>query len=147
RGMHIEHIYLVLAFERGEADRRSLQRRDKRQLPRKLAPEATEVIRNGRPSLLLGFCIVVAGQLLDAVAKDFTQQQRIRRQERTQCELRMRSGHHRATSHVVPSLESLSTTPIAASSSRMRSDSLKFFAFRAASRAKIIVSIVTLSTE
>src|SRR5450631_2584815 len=32
---------------------------------------------------------------------------------------------HRATSQVVPSLESLMTIPIAASSSRMRSDSLK----------------------
>ena len=36
--------------------------------------------------------------------------------------------HHRAISQVVPSLESFSTMPMAASSSRMRSDSLKFFA-------------------
>src|SRR3954471_1194585 len=41
---------------------------------------------------------------------------------------------HRAISHVVPSLESLMTTPIAASSSRIRSDSLKSFRARAAAR-------------
>src|SRR5262249_15633604 len=35
---------------------------------------------------------------------------------------------HGATSQVVPSLESFSTTPMVASSSRMRSDSAKFFA-------------------
>src|SRR5262249_41095570 len=52
---------------------------------------------------------------------------------------------HRAISQVVPSLESLSTTPMAASSSRMRSDSLKFFAFRAALRAAIKASTAALS--
>ena len=41
----------------------------------------------------------------------------------------LRAGAHRAISQVVPSLVSLSTTPILASSSRMRSDSLKFLAF------------------
>src|SRR3954447_19346004 len=44
---------------------------------------------------------------------------------------------HRAISHVVPSLESLMTTPIAASWSRIRSDSLKSLRARAASRAAI----------
>src|SRR5688572_11633411 len=44
---------------------------------------------------------------------------------------------HRAISHVVPSFESLITTPIAASSSRMRSDSLKSFRARAAVRSEI----------
>src|SRR5476649_790913 len=38
---------------------------------------------------------------------------------------------------VVPSLRSSNSTPIAASSSRMRSDSLKFFVLRAALRAAI----------
>src|SRR5450631_2877536 len=41
---------------------------------------------------------------------------------------------HRAISQVVPSLESLMTTPIAASSSRMRSDSLKSLRARASAR-------------
>src|SRR5882757_6202270 len=41
---------------------------------------------------------------------------------------------HRAISQVVPSLESLITTPIAASSSRMRSDSLKSLRARGAVR-------------
>src|SRR3954452_10646163 len=48
---------------------------------------------------------------------------------------------HRAISQVVPSLESLMTTPIAASSSRMRSDSLKSFRARAAVRSAINESI------
>src|SRR6266571_9293242 len=53
---------------------------------------------------------------------------------------------HRAISQVVPSLESLMTTPIAASSSRMRSDSLKSFRARAAVRAEIKPSICAAST-
>src|SRR5208337_4527702 len=49
---------------------------------------------------------------------------------------------HRLTSHVVvPSLLSLSATPIAASSSRMRSDSAQFLAARAARRKSIMSSI------
>src|SRR5258708_26056619 len=47
---------------------------------------------------------------------------------------------HRAISQVVPSLESLITTPIAASSSRIRSDSLKSFRARAAVRSEIKTS-------
>ena len=46
---------------------------------------------------------------------------------------------HRAISQVVPSLESFSTTPLAASSSRMRSDSAKFFAVRAANLSSIFL--------
>ncbi len=44
---------------------------------------------------------------------------------------------HRAISHVVPSLASLSMMPFATKSSRIRSDSTKFFALRAASRSSI----------
>src|SRR5947209_4048153 len=51
-------------------------------------------------------------------------------------ERRIGAGH-RAISQVVPSLESLMTTPIAASSSRMRSDSLKSLRARAAVRSAI----------
>src|SRR5213596_3098912 len=53
---------------------------------------------------------------------------------------------HRAISQVVPSLESLIATPIAASSSRMRSDSLKSFRARAAVRFEIKPSIAVAST-
>src|SRR5216684_6271839 len=53
---------------------------------------------------------------------------------------------HRAISQVVPSLESLMTTPIAASSSRIRSDSLKSFRARAAVRSEIKPSICFTST-
>jgi hypothetical protein len=49
--------------------------------------------------------------------------------------LAMTSARQRFTSHVVvPSLLSLSAMPMAASSSRMRSDSFQFFAARAARR-------------
>src|SRR3981081_3176715 len=48
---------------------------------------------------------------------------------------------HRAISQVVPSLESLMTTPIAESSSRMRSDSPKSLRARAAVRSEIRLSI------
>src|SRR3954451_10038469 len=47
---------------------------------------------------------------------------------------------HRAISQVVPSLESLIRTPIAASSSRIRSASLKSFRARAAVRSEIKAS-------
>src|SRR5512140_1606054 len=43
---------------------------------------------------------------------------------------------HRAISQVVPALESLIATPIAASRSRMRSDSLKSLRLRAAVRSE-----------
>src|ERR1019366_3871306 len=46
---------------------------------------------------------------------------------------------HLATSHVVPSLESFNTTPMAASSSRMRSDSGQFFLARATKRWSILL--------
>src|SRR5262245_38835349 len=59
----------------------------------------------------------------------------------------MEGGAHRAISQVVPSLESLSTMPMAASSSRMRSDSLKFFAARAAARASIRLATFVSSMD
>src|SRR5215510_10234289 len=58
----------------------------------------------------------------------------------------MKYGAHRAISQVVPSLESLSTTPMAASSSRIRSASLKFFLLRAVSRASIKLTTLVSST-
>src|SRR5262249_9063150 len=84
------------------------------------------VVRDRRPRLLLGRAVVLAGQFGDAGAKDFSQQRRIRRQKRPQRRLYVR--HHRDTFQVVvPSLWSSSSTPIALSSSRTRSASLKFF--------------------
>src|SRR5215472_15222818 len=47
------------------------------------------------------------------------------------------AARHRAISQVVPSLESLIAMPIAASWSRIRSDSLKSFRARAAARSAI----------
>ncbi len=53
---------------------------------------------------------------------------------------------HRATSHVVPSLESLMAMPMAASSSRMRSDSLKSLRARAAVRSSMRLLTAAAST-
>src|SRR4029077_6333155 len=93
------------------------------------------------------FGVVVGGQFLDTVAKDFPQQRRIRREKWAYTKLGMCNGHHRAIPQVVPSLESFSTTPIAASSSRMRSDSLKFLAARAAALASMRLAIFVSSCE
>src|SRR5690606_3361754 len=95
------------------------------------------VLRARRPGFLLGFAVVVRGQLGDRLAEYLRQHGRVLGQERPHGETRMRLRAHRAISQVVPSFESLSTTPMAASSSRMRSDSLKSFALRAAARASI----------
>src|SRR5205085_1284847 len=57
------------------------------------------------------------------------------------------SDSHRATSQVVPSLESFNTTPIAASSSRIRSASLKFFLARASVRLASKASTATESNS
>src|SRR4051794_2035654 len=102
--------------------------------------ELFHVVGGRRPGLLLCRAVVVLGQFLDAGAENLSQKWSILRQERPQARLRIGARAHRAASQVVPSLESLSTTPMAASSSRMRSDSLKFLALRAALRAAIRLS-------
>src|SRR6185369_970034 len=57
-----------------------------------------------------------------------------------------RDGVQDAASQVVPAGESFSTTPCASSSLRMRSASAKFFAFFAAARCSIKLSIVASSS-
>src|SRR6185437_7551882 len=100
-----------------------------------------------RPGLLLRRGVIVGREVLNAVAKNFAQYQRIRRQERPQAELGVRNGHHRATFQLVlPSFVSSSSTPIDLSSSRMRSASLKFLAARAALRAAIELMTLASST-
>src|SRR5262249_53734047 len=82
--------------------------------------EGRLIVRGCRPSLLLGFAIVVAGELRDAGAKDLRDQRRVRRQKRPQRQLGCRPRAHRFTFQVVvPSLWSSSSTPLALSSSRM----------------------------
>src|SRR5690349_7391503 len=146
-GMDIKHVDPVLAFERGEADRRALKCCNQGQLPRKLATKFSDIVGRRRPGLLLRFGIIVTRQFFYAVAENFTQQRRVRWQERAQCEHGMRYCHHRATFHcVLPSLVSSSSMPIALSSSRIRSASLKFFAFRALLRASIRLTTLFSST-
>src|SRR5689334_15525545 len=116
--------------------RRIPQGRDQREFACELLAERDLVIGNRGPRLLLLGVVVVTGQFLDRRGEDRREHGRVRRQERPQ--RRGRGGRtHRATSHVVPSLESLIATPMAASSSRMRSDSVKSFRARAAVRSAI----------
>src|SRR5205085_1720693 len=133
----IEHIDLIGALERGESNRRILQGRNQRQLTGKAFAERVFVVDGSGPGFLLRFAVIVTGQFQDGRSKDRRQYRRIRREERPQRRFGQRLSHYRAISQVVPSLESLITTPIAASSSRMRSDSLKSFRARAAVRSEI----------
>src|SRR6185312_2319494 len=141
--MDVEHADLVLTLERGEADRLAVERRDERQLAAELGREIRHIVGRSGPRFLLRLAVVVAGQRRDGFAEDLRERRGVVCEEWPQRELR---GAHRAISQVVPSLESLSTTPIAASSSRMRSDSLKSFALRAAALASINCSTFAAST-
>src|SRR5207302_11160482 len=123
--------------ERGESNRRILQGRDQRQLTGQALAERVFVVDGSGPGFLLRFAVIIAGQFQHGRSKDRGQNRRIRREERPQRRFGQRLSHYRAISQVVPSLESLITTPIAASSSRMRSDSLKSFRARAAVRSEI----------
>src|SRR5206468_594829 len=100
------------------------------------------VVGSRSPSFLLRLVIVIGGQFLDRGAENLGEQWHIGRQHGPHRQLRQRARVHRAISQVVPSLLSFTTTPILASSSRIRSDSRKSFTWRAALRAAI--SAVTL---
>src|SRR5665213_2407821 len=137
RRMHVKHVDLVVAGERGKAYDRAGHGRDQRQRTAERFSEGGRVVGGGGPGFALRLGIILAGQLLDAGAENLAQQRRIGREIRPQRHLGMRLRAHRAISQVVPSLESFSTTPIAASSSRMRSDSAKSLRARAAVRVPI----------
>src|SRR5262249_48035402 len=143
-GRNVEHGEALATGKRCEAEGRAVEGAEQGQRVREPRGEGGFVVRHRRPGLLLARAVVVAGQLFDAGAKDFSQQRRIRRQKRPQRRLSLYARHHRDTFQVVvPSLLASISTPIALSSSRMRSASLKLFALRAALRASI--SALTLS--
>src|SRR5262249_51234330 len=147
RGMNVEHVDARGAGKRCEANGRAVDGAEQGQRVREPRGEGDFVVRHRRPGLLLGRAVILAGQLFDAGAKDFSQQRRIRRQKRPQRRLSLYARHHRDTFQVVvPSLWSSSSTPIALSSSRTRSASLKFFALRAALRASINALTLSAST-
>ena len=66
--------------------------RDQRQLAAELLAESCLVIGGGGPGFLLRLAVVLVGQILDAVAEDFAQQRRVRRQKRPQREFGMRAA-------------------------------------------------------
>src|SRR5260221_4520901 len=131
--MNIEQIEAVGALERHEAHRRAAERGDERQLPRQPGAEG-RVVGDGCPDGALRLAVILCGQLLDAGAKDFGEQRRIRRQIRPQRQLRIGLGAHRAISQVVSSFVSFTTMPIFSSSRRMRSASGKFLILLASLR-------------
>src|ERR1700685_1755933 len=145
--MHIEHVDARIVGQRCETDRRAGECRHQRQPGRELCPERIQIGGGLRPRLLLRFAVILGGQLLDAGAKNFREQRHILRQQRAHGKIWLGTGAHRAISQVVPSLESFSTTPIAASSFRMRSAAEKFFSLRAAFRAEINNSTVAVSID
>src|SRR5207248_6558358 len=127
------------------SNRRILQGRDQRQLTGQALAERVFVVDGSGPGFLLRFAVIIAGQFQHGRSKDRGQNRRIRREERPQRRFGQRLSHYRAISQVVvglpsASLPSFSTMPIAASSSRMRSDSLKSFRARAAVRSAIKLS-------
>ena len=97
------------------------------------------VVRRGGPGLALGLAVVVRGRAPRCWRERF--RPAAARQPAGTAAARAWDGRapsSRSTFQVVvPSFLSSSSTPIALSSSRMRSDSLKFFALRAALRASI----------
>src|SRR5262249_5384978 len=138
---------LVLAVEGSKADRRAFHSGNQCQFTGELLAKCDDIIGGGGPGLLLCLGIIISRKLLDAVSEDFSQLRGVRRQKRPQSEFGMGGCRHRAISQVVPSLESFRTIPIAASSSRIRSDSLKFLAARAAALASIKLATLPSSME
>ncbi len=98
---------MIGALQRGEADRRILQRRDQRELTRKTLAELLFVIGGAGPRLLLRFAVVLAGQFLDAGCEDRRQHGRILRKERPQSRFGQRLSHH---AHQAPITFSASTS-------------------------------------
>src|SRR5262249_2788190 len=96
------------------------------------------------PGLALGIAVVLGGELIDARAEDLGDQPGVGGEKRPQREPGVGGSGHGFIFHtVVPSFLSSSSTPIAFSSSRLRSASLKFLALRAAFRASTFASIST----
>ncbi len=146
--MHVEHVDALVVGERGKADGRAVVGRDQRQFAGKPRAEFLLVVGRRRPRLLLRLAVIVGGQFLDAGAENLRQIRHVPWQHRPHRELRLGArGHATLLSFqvVVPSLWSSSSTPIVASSSRMRSDSLKFLVLRATERASIRSTILASS--
>jgi hypothetical protein len=80
--VNVEHVDVVGPLERGEADRRILQRRDQRELAGQTLAECFLILGDTGPCLLLRFAIIVAGQVHDGRSKDRRQDGNIRRQQR-----------------------------------------------------------------
>ena len=130
-GVHVEHVDAIGALERGEADGFAINERDEGQFAREFLAEGGYIVGERHPRGALAVAVIILGENFDAGAKNLGERARVGGQIGTQG-----GGAHRFTSHVVvPSLLSLSWTPMASNSSRMRSDSAQFFAARAARRA------------
>src|SRR5262249_58685256 len=107
--------------KRREADGRAVDGAEQGQRVDEPRGEGGFVVRRRGPGLLLAGAVVVAGQLGDAGAEDFSQQRRVRRQERPQRPLPLYARHHPATFQVpVPTFWPSTSMPLTFSSSRIR---------------------------
>src|SRR5690349_17330787 len=70
RRMDVEHVELLLALERGEADDRAVERGDQRELAGEPRGKFVLVIGGCGPGLLLRLGVVIRRQLFDAGAED-----------------------------------------------------------------------------
>ena len=82
--MDIEHVDMIGALQRGEADRRALDGRDQRELLGEPLAERLLVLGSLRPGCLLRLAVIVAGQLLDGGNEDRRQHRRVRGEIRPQ---------------------------------------------------------------
>ena len=91
--MHIEHVDVILALQRGKTDRRILQRGDQRQFAGEPFAELVLVVGGAGPGLLLGLAVIIASQLLDRGREDRRQHRRIRGEEWPQGRFWQRLSH------------------------------------------------------
>ncbi len=91
--MHVEHVDMIGALQRGKSDRRILQRGDQREFGGQPLAELLFVIGRAGPGLLLRFAVILAGQLLDRGNEDRRQDRRIGREKRPQSGFWQRLSH------------------------------------------------------
>src|SRR5262249_1188815 len=111
--MDVEHVDALGTGKRCEADGRFVGGAEQGQRVGEPRGEGGFVVRHGRPGLLLARAVVVGGEPFDAGAEDFSQQRRVRRQERPQRKLRLYARHHHLDTLPTLARRALSPSPLA----------------------------------
>src|SRR5579875_442113 len=143
--MDIELIDQTALVQRNKAGWAAANQSDEGQPLFKILCQDFIVIEDRDPGLALRLAVIIRRQLLDRGEPDLGKKRQIGRKIRPQRRFRKGARVHRFGSHVVvPSLLSFNAIPMAASSSRIRSDSAQFFAARASLRREMRISISDL---